>query len=136
MGRAAEIVRKWVELYNDGTPEYYGSDRFLDLYAPDCDWQESPSQYFPSGRTGNPDALRQALILSSEFLRNRKVVLHEIIEEGDVASWRADFMATVGADGLDMPIGSRFRLRMAVFTEVQNGLIVRQYEHLASPEVI
>ena len=27
---AAEIGRKWIELYNDGTPDFYGSDRIWD----------------------------------------------------------------------------------------------------------
>jgi hypothetical protein len=33
MTTAAEIARRWIELYNDGTPEVYGSARFLDLFT-------------------------------------------------------------------------------------------------------
>lgn len=30
------VVLRHVELYNDGTPESYGSDRFLELLAEDA----------------------------------------------------------------------------------------------------
>ena len=52
MGKTAEMVKRWVELYNDGTPEDYGSDRFTELHAPDLDWVESPTQFHPSGQSG------------------------------------------------------------------------------------
>ncbi len=40
---AGAVTQRWVELYNDGTPTFYGSDRFPQLYAEDFVWTESPS---------------------------------------------------------------------------------------------
>ena len=105
MGEAADIVRRWVELYSDGTPEEYGSDRFLELYAPNVNWVEMPSVMFSSGRTGNVETLREALKHSTEILRNRQVELNEVIEEGNIAAWTAIWSATVAVDAPDgLPI--------------------------------
>ncbi len=46
---AAEVVSKWFELYNDGTPDLYGGTGFLSLYADDFRWVEKPSQFSPEG---------------------------------------------------------------------------------------
>lgn len=51
----------------------------------------------------------------------------------------ADFWsATVAVDvpdGLLIKAGSLIKVRMAVFTEVVDGLIVRQHEYLSNPEM-
>lgn len=72
MGKAAYIVRRWVELYNDGTP---------------------------------------------------------------TAIWSAT-VAVDSPSGLPIKAGSRVQIRMATFTEVINGLIVRQHEYISNLEVI
>lgn len=139
MGEAADVVRRWVELYNDGTPDEYGSDRFLELYTPNVKWVEMPSPMHPSGRTGDAETIREALKHSSEILRNRHVELNEVIEEGNTAAWTAIWSATVAVDspdGLPMKAGSRVQIRMAAFTEVVDGLIVRQHEYISNPEVV
>lgn len=138
MGKAADVVRRWVELYSDGTPETYGSDRFLELYEPNANCIEMPSVMFPSGRTGNVETIREALKHSSEILRNRHVELDEVIEEGNIAAWTAIWSATVAVDdpdGISVKAGSRIQIRMAAFTEVIDGLIVRQHEYISNPEL-
>ena len=140
MGQAADVVKKWVELYSDGTPDTYGSDRFLELYASNVDWIEMPSPMFPSGRTGDVETIREALKHSSEILRNRRVELNEVIEEGNIAAWTAIWSATVAEDnpedGIPIKAGSRIQIRLAVITEVVDGLIVRQHEYISNPEAV
>ena len=139
MGQAADVVRRWVELYNDGTTESYDSDRFLELYAPNVDWIEMPSPMFPSGRTGDVETIREALKYSKAILRNRHEELNELIEDGNIAAWTHIWSATVTEDSPDglVKAGSRVQIRVATFTEVVDGLIVRQHdEYLSNPEVI
>jgi ketosteroid isomerase-like protein len=139
MGQAADVVKRWVELYSDGTPDSYGSERFLELYAPDVDWIEMPSPMFPSGRTGNVETIREAVKHSSKILLNRHVELNELIEEGDIVAWTGVWSATVAVDSPDdLPIkaGSRIQIRMAAITEVADGMIVRQHEYISNPEVV
>ena len=79
MGQAKEIVKKWVELYNDGTPESYGSDRFLELYAEHMEWHEMPSDLFQEGRNGNPETIRETLNSNNDFC-NRNMESKEIVK--------------------------------------------------------
>lgn len=139
MGQPADIVRKWIELYNDGTPEGYGSDRYLGLYAPNLNWIEMPTAMFPSGRTGNLKAMREAVRHAGEILRNRHIELGEIIEEGNIAFWTAIWSATVAVDapdGISIKAGDRMRIRLAIIIEVLDNTIVRQHEYLSNPEVV
>ena len=139
MGEAADIVRRWVELYCDGTPETYGSDRFLELYAPNADWVEMPTPMHPSGRSGDAETIREGLEQNCKFFRNRRVELKEVIEDGNVAAWTAIWSASVAVDAPDsIPVkaGSRIQIRMAVLTEVVDGLIVRQHEYISNPELV
>lgn len=97
MGKAADMVRKYVELYNDGTPEFYGSDRFTELFAPDIDWQESPSSFSPSGRSGNRETVCEAVATGGPLMRDRKFEIKEIVEEGNTAAWTGNWSMTVGS---------------------------------------
>lgn len=138
MGKAVEIVKRLVELYNDGTTEEYGSDNFLELFAPDADWAEMPSFMFPSGRTIDDETIRESLMHCNKMLRNRRLELNEVIEKGNVVAWRAVWSAAVAVDrpdGLPIKAGSRIQVHMAVFTEVIDDLIVRQHEYLSNPEI-
>ena len=141
MGKAADVVKQWVELYNDGTPEYYGSDRFLELYAANANWMEMPSVMNPSGRKGDAEVIRETLNYSREIFCNRHVELEEIIEQGNIAAWAAIWSATFAVDmdrldGSSVKVGDRLQIRMAVFTEVVDNMIVRQHEYISNPEVI
>ena len=136
MGKAAEVVKRYVELYSDGTPEDYGSFRFLEIFAPDIDWVEMPTIFNPAGRKRNRETVREAVNESRKFLLNRKLEISELIEEGLVAAWMGTWSATIGIDGLEIPLGSRVRIKMATFTEVSNDLIIRQYEYLTASEII
>ncbi len=69
---AEQMARRWIELYSDGTPDSYGSDRVLDLYADGIDWREMPSSLFPEGRTGDRATVSKGIKRNQAVLRNRK----------------------------------------------------------------
>lgn len=138
MGKAVEIVKRLVELYNDGTPEEYGSEHFLELFSPDADWEEMPSFMFPSGRAINGESIRESLKYCKNMFHNRHFELNDIVEEGNVVAWRVTWSATAAVDkpdGIPIKAGSRIQVHMAVFTEVVDGLIVRQHEYISNPEL-
>ena len=127
-----------VEFYNDGTPEEYGSDNFLKLFSPEADWVEMPSFMFPSGRAIEGETIRESLKYCNKMLRNRHLELKEAVEEGNVVAWSVTWSATAAVDepeGIPVKAGSRIQVRMAVFTEVIDGLIVRQHEYISNPEL-
>ena len=47
---AEQVARRYNELYNDGTPDSYGSDRFLELYAENVVAIDYPMPLSPEGR--------------------------------------------------------------------------------------
>jgi ketosteroid isomerase-like protein len=125
---AAAIARRWVELYNDGTPTYYGSDRFLELYAEDCVWTESPSKMYPQGRKGSLAQLRPALAAGQAVLVNRHVVLKQVVGSGPIGAMHYIFSATVNKDVPGYSKGDRISLEVAAFLKVRQGLIIEIHE--------
>lgn len=134
--KTAAIARRWIELYNDGTPTFYGSDRFLELYAEDCVWIEYPSKLFPAGKSGGLAQLREALTFTQSVMVDRHVVLHELFANDSAFSMRCTWSATVNGDLLDYPKGSRISLEVGAFYKVKHGHIIEAREFLANlPEL-
>ena len=125
---AAAVARRWVELYNDGTPTFYGSDRFLTLYAEDCVWTESPSKMYPRGRKGSLAQLRSGLAAGQSALVNRHVVIHEVVGNDPVGAMRYTFSATVNKDVPGYSKGDRIALEVAAFLQVRQGRIIKIHE--------
>lgn len=128
---AREIVLKWVGLYNDGTPEFYGSDHFLELYHEDVDWREMPHQYGPEGRSGDLSAQYEAVRWGQAMFADRRVDLHDILSAGDQAAVRYTWEATVATDELLVPKGTRLRAAVAQFITVRDGKISASTEYLS-----
>lgn len=126
-----EIVLKWVELYNDGTPEFYGSDRFLELYHEDVDWRELPTQYSPDGRSGDLSALREGVRWGQAMFVDRRIDLHDILEAGDQCAVRYTWEGTVATAELPVPKGTRLRAAVAQFIAVRDGKISASTEYLS-----
>lgn len=133
MGATAEFVRRWAALYNDGSPDEYGSDAFLQLYADDVDWVESPTVVTPEGRSGDLRALREAVGFGRSLFRHRRIAIYEMVEEGNRAIWIGTWSATIAVEGLAAPIGARIEVRQAMLIEIRDGRIVRQRDILAAP---
>jgi len=130
MGATAELVRRWADLYSNGTP---GS--FHQLYAEDVDWLEAPTSITPQGRSGDLQAIRQASAFGHSMFRDQRVLIDEIIEDGHRAVWIGTWMATIGIDGLPFPNGTAVRFPMAMLIETRDGLIVRQRDFPTAPVV-
>jgi ketosteroid isomerase-like protein len=129
--RAEEMARRWVDLYNDGTPESYGSLKYLDLYADDVEWREMPHPLSPEGRSGDLASVRTYTEQNQIPFRNRRVHLHEVVAEGDRAALRYLWEAEVAIDGLPVARGGWVRAEIAQFITVADGKIVRSHEFAA-----
>jgi ketosteroid isomerase-like protein len=130
---ATAVIYRWVELYNDGTPDAYGSERFLGLYAEDVDWREMPSGMFPEGRSGNLNRLREALQWAMPLLRNRHVTLHEVIADPDGrrAAFRYHWTARLAVDLASWKVGATLDGEVSCFLEVEDGLITQMIEYFS-----
>ncbi len=106
MGQAADTMRKYVELYSDGTTELYGSDRCLALFAPDADCFFAPTSLHPLGERGGVELFEAGFEANAAVLRNRKIELLELIESADKAAWNGIWTAFIGVDGLPVPEGA------------------------------
>lgn len=130
---ARDIALRWIDLYNDGTPDSYGSERFLELYDEDLKWREMPTRAFPAGRTGSVGALREALAAGQAALRNRHVSLRELVAETDRFALTFSWQATVASDAfafLGLSPGDTMKLEVAQISEILNGKIQRSTEYV------
>jgi ketosteroid isomerase-like protein len=129
---AARVAHRWIELYNDGSAESYGSDRFLEVYADDCAWYEMPTSLFPSGRSGGVPEVRAAYEHAASLLRDRRADLHDVVADGNEAAMRYTWSAVVAGDSPLGPAGTRLVLEVAAFLEVRNGRIVSLREYVSA----
>jgi ketosteroid isomerase-like protein len=127
---AAAVAQRWVELYSDGTPTSYGSDRFLQLYAEDCVWTESPTKMYPQGRKGSLAQIRPALAAGQSVLLNRRVVLQQVVGNGSAGAMHYTWSAITSQDVSGYPKGSLIRLEVAAFFKVRRGRIIEIHELL------
>ncbi len=127
---AAAVARRWVELYNDGTPTFYGSDRFLQLYDEDCVWTESPTKMYPQGRKGSLAQIRPALAAGQSVLLNRRVVLQQVVANGSAGAMHYTWSAITSQDIAGYPKGGLIRLEVAAFFKVRQGRIIEIHELL------
>jgi ketosteroid isomerase-like protein len=133
MGATGDLVKRWAELYSDGSPDHYGSDAFLQLYADEVDWMEAPTSVTPDGRSGDLRALREATAFGRQLFRNRRFVIDELVEDGNRAVFVGTWSATIGVDGLPFAIGAAVHIPEAILIEVRDGRIVRQRDFPSAP---
>ncbi|MCA9829005.1 MAG: nuclear transport factor 2 family protein [Dehalococcoidia bacterium] len=130
---ARDVALEFIELYNDGTPELFGSERVWGLYHEDVDWHEMPTRAFPAGRTGNRDAVLVATRGAAVALRNRHVTLRELVADGNRAAIMYTWEATIATGDfafLGLGPGDIMQMEIAQFIEVSGGKIIRSTEHL------
>ena len=125
------VVLKHIELYSDGTPESYGSERWLDVWAEDAVQEFLPSAQFPKGmRFNGKAAIRQNLAQVSATWRDRRQVVHDIVAEGDRVALRSTWSAFPAKDLGSIPAGTRMRLECTDFFRVRGGLIVELIDNV------
>lgn len=131
-----QVVERFYELYDDGTPDSYGSDRFTDLWADDIVMDYGASAAFPRGRRleGKARMLKELERVGS-WMRNRHAVLRDLTVEGETAAAGWSFWATTVVEMPGIPAGSRVRMDGADFMTIRDGLIVC-HKQLSGPMVV
>lgn len=122
----ADVLERFFELFDDGTDDHYGTERYLGLVSESCDWAEFSSESRFAGRCGDKAALRAGAATSGETLRNR----HAVIAERFVDEDRAVVIWTWSATERDSQTLLRAEV-VSVFT-VRDGLIVRWHDRISS----
>lgn len=119
------IVERFCALYDDGTPDSYGSDGFTALWSDDVVVEYGASAQFPQGRRleGKPRMLAELERLGG-WLRNRHMVLRQMSVDGETVGIAWSFWVTAAADMPGIKAGSRLRMDGADFMTVRDGLVV------------
>lgn len=132
---ALTTVARMLDLYNDGTPESYGSDRFVELFDPAADIEMLPSAQFPAGRRMSVDELREELTAVSARMVDRHVDVHETLADGERVVVRYTFSGTTTVDAPGTPAGSRISMDGSDFYTVADGRITRYLQSVGMPRV-
>lgn len=129
-----DVVLRHIELYNDGTPEIYGTERFLEVWADDAVQEFMPSAQFPNGMVyvGNAQ-IRENHAQVARLWRNRRLDVHDVIASGDRVVVRYTWSAVAAAGLPKVPAGQTLRLECADFFTVNGGLITRMVEIVGPP---
>ena len=125
------VVRRMIDLYNDGTPETYGSDRFLELFSDDA-VIELPATAVGPARRGGKEVFREGLAEAAHIFRNRHTVVQEIVADGDRVVARNAWTTIAAVDTPDWKAGSTIRCDYVDFCTVRNGLVV-EYTFVGGP---
>jgi len=127
------VVLRHIELYSDGTPDSYGSDRWLDVWAEDSAQEFLPSAQFPKGmRFEGKAAIRENLREVSATWRDRRQVVHDIIAEGDRVALLSTWSAFPATDLGPIKAGTRMRLECTDFFRVKDGLIAEMIDNVGA----
>jgi ketosteroid isomerase-like protein len=111
---AREATRAVCEAWERGD-----ADGVAALFADDGRYEDP---LFPEAVIG-PDAIRAAVAPAMEEIRNLRIPIAALVQEGDVAICEASFLSELaGGDG-------RFDFDFAMLIEVRNGKIVRLREY-------
>lgn len=125
------VYLRMLDAYNDGTPESYGSDRFVDHFA-DYAVIEFPAMVGVPARKGGKEVWRNGLEGANAAFRNRHSVLQEIAVDGDRVIARLHYTATAAIDTPDWKAGTVVHNDYADFCTVRDGAIV-EYTAVIGP---
>lgn len=117
------IARRMYELYNDGTPESYGSDRFMTLWADDIVVEYSASPQFPAGRRieGKAGMVKELEEVSAAW-RNRHAVARQTVADSNSVALGYSWWASNAIDLPGFPAGSRIRFDGVHILRCETGL--------------
>jgi ketosteroid isomerase-like protein len=117
------VYLRMVDAYNDGTPESYGSAKFLDHSSDDAVF-ELPAMVGVPPRRGDKEVFLDGLAGANAAFRNRHSVPLEVVAAGERVIARLHYTATAAIDTQDWKAGATIHNDYADFCTVRNGTIV------------
>jgi len=101
-------------------------------YHPKCEWIELAISGQTKGRRGGIDTLRAAAMEAARIFPSIKIVVSNIVSDGDRVALEIDFEGTMAKkEGVNKPARTS-ALKMAIFLTFQEGLIIRQVDYPVS----
>jgi len=125
------VYLRMLDAYNDGTPDSYGSDKFLELFA-DGAVIEFPAMVGSPAQKGGKEVFRNALEGANAAFRNRHSVLQELVVGGGRVIARNQWTSTAAMEGPDYKAGATIHNDYVDFCTVREGLIV-EYTAVMGP---
>ena len=117
------VYLRMLDAYNDGTPESYGSARFLDHFADDA-VIEFPSMAGVPARRGGKEVFLDGLAGANAACRNRRSAPLEVVASGERVSARLHYTATAAIDTPDWKAGTVIHNDYVDFCTIRDGKIV------------
>lgn len=117
------VYLRMLDAYNDGTPESYGSLKFLDHFADDA-VIEFPAMVGQPAARGGKELFSDGIAALGDAWRNRHTVLQEVLVEGDRVVGRLHWTTTTAVETPDGPAGTVLHSDYVDFCTVRGGKIV------------
>lgn len=125
------VYMRMIDAYNDGTPDSYGSDRFLDFFSEDA-VIEFPAMAGSPPQRGGKEVFRGALAGANGAFRNRHSVLQEVAVDGDRVIGRLHYTAGAAIDTPDWKAGTTIHNDYVDFCTVRDAAIT-EYTAVIGP---
>ena len=124
--RNKTAVLRCIDLFNKCNLEW------IDLcYSAELDWHEYSNPTFPEGRKGNYDAYRKAAQQLLNLFPDRKLKVLSCVAEGEKVVLEQEWSGTLAVNTGTHKSGEIFKLRIASFFTLENGLIIKQNDYCA-----
>jgi ketosteroid isomerase-like protein len=118
-------VRQFIESYNRGVRHAY--EQFV---GEEYEWIEVPTAWFPKGRSGGRREVLEAISLSEGTLSDESIEIKFSIASGNTVALEGIWRATVAADTIGAPVGTKIEAHIAQFLRVKSGKITSSHEYV------
>lgn len=125
------VYLRMLDAYNDGTPESYGSLKFLDHFSDDV-VIDFPAMVGSPARRGGKELFADGIAALEGVWTNRHSILHELHVDGDRVVARLSWTASTAVETPDGPAGTVLHNDYVDFCTVRDGSIV-EYAMVAGP---
>lgn len=117
------VYLRMLDAYNDGTPESYGSAKFLDHFSDDAIFELLAMVGVPA-RRGGKEVFLEGLVGANAAFRNRHSVPLEVVVAGERVVARLHYTDTAAIDTPDWRAGATIHCDYVDFCTVRAGKIV------------
>jgi hypothetical protein len=122
-----QALLRCIELFNKCTLEW------VDIcYSQKLEWIELPKSTTPKGRQGDFIFFHASAEQALQLFPNRKLTVLKIVADDNCVVMDQEWQGTLAVSAGEYVAGTIFRLRLASFFTLENGLIIKQVDYCIS----
>ncbi len=122
-----EAAKKFIELYNEGKPDYADHS-----HSKDAQWVELPF-LGPTGRSGDVEFLKEMAVSACETFPDRKIQISKIIGQSDSVVIDCEWAGTLSHDfeieNRTLKMGDVLKINIVFFLKFRDQKIIQETDY-------